>query len=537
MKRQLSLATKLHLSLVPLGVTASLVTILTWTSLSSNSQELIETRLVKELAVTSLANLLVQDDSTKAMLLDRDSPALAARKVQAYDADMRALQRIGQLSQSMEVARLLKELQAIEEKDLRPLDTAILEALGAGKLADAKRLYFTEYDPARARYEGALRQLGDAAEAEAKGAAARLAAKNKRSLQYVSGALILGTLTAATVLVLFGKLAMNGPLRKLSTYMEVLQNGDFSQHVALASGDEFGKLAASLNTMADKLAALIGQVQKSGIQVNSSAREVAAMTQQQRATANEVAATTTEIGATSTEIYATSRELVNNVVALTAGAEATATAAGGSRSSLVRMQTTMQQLLDASNLISSKLTILSEKAGSISAVVTTIAKVADQTNLLSLNAAIEAEKAGEQGRGFSVVATEIRRLADQTAIATHDIEQIVKNMQSAVSAGVMSVDKFSAEVREGVDVAGQVSDRLNQIINEIQALTPNIERLKDGMQAQSAAAQQISVALNELSQSTHETVETLSQSNTTVEQLNDASGALQAGVSRFVLRS
>ncbi len=87
---------------------------------------------------------------------------------------------------------------------------------------------------------------------------------------------------------------------------------------------------------------------------------------------------------------------------------------------------------------------LSDKASNINSVLNTITKVADQTNILSLNAAIEAEKAGEAGRGFSVVATEIRRLADQTSVSTWDIEQMLKEMQSAVSASVMGMDKFSA---------------------------------------------------------------------------------------------
>jgi methyl-accepting chemotaxis protein WspA len=100
-------------------------------------------------------------------------------------------------------------------------------------------------------------------------------------------------------------------------------------------------------------------------------------------------------------------------------------------------------------------------------VVTTIARVADQTNLLSLNAAIEAEKAGEYGRGFSVVATEIRRLADQTAVATYDIEQIVREIQSAVAAGVMGMDKFSEEVRRGMSEVTQVGDQLSQIIGQV----------------------------------------------------------------------
>ena len=110
----------------------------------------------------------------------------------------------------------------------------------------------------------------------------------------------------------------------------------------------------------------------------------------------------------------------------------------------------MRHVMEAAGSINAKLAVLNEKAGNINQVVTTITKVADQTNLLSLNAAIEAEKAGEYGRGFAVVATEIRRLADQTAVATYDIEQMVKEIQSAVTAGVMGMDKFSEEVRRGM---------------------------------------------------------------------------------------
>src|SRR5947207_13543660 len=100
--------------------------------------------------------------------------------------------------------------------------------------------------------------------------------------------------------------------------------------------------------------------------------------------------------------------------------------------------------------------------------VTTITKVADQTNLLSLNAAIEAEKAGEYGRGFSVVAAEIRRLADQTAVATYDIELLVKEIQSAISAGVMGMDKFSEEVGRGIQDVHEVGSQLSRIIDEAQ---------------------------------------------------------------------
>lgn len=106
----------------------------------------------------------------------------------------------------------------------------------------------------------------------------------------------------------------------------------------------------------------------------------------------------------------------------------------------------------------------------------TISKVADRTNLLSLNAPIEAEKAGEYGLGFAVVAREIRRLADQTAVATLDIEGMVRDMQSSVAAGVMEMDKFTKEVSDSVEKAQGISTQFVEIINKVQSLTPALRR-------------------------------------------------------------
>ena len=292
-------------------------------------------------------------------------------------------------------------------------------------------------------------------------------------------------------------------------------------------------LGNALGMMVGKLSSLIGQVQKSGIQVTTSATEIAATAKQQQATASEIFSTTTEIGATSKEISATSKELAKAMKSVTEVAEETTTLASAGQGGLVKMESTMKQIMEASGSINARLAVLSEKAGNINTVVTTITKVADQTNLLSLNAAIEAEKAGEYGRGFAVVATEIRRLADQTAAATSDIETMVNEMQSAVSAGVMGMDKFSEEVRRGVDVVSQVSTQLTQIIQQVQTLTPNFETVNEGMQSQSLGAQQISEALAQLGEAAQQTVESLRQSNLAIEQLNEATAGLQSGVSRF----
>jgi methyl-accepting chemotaxis protein WspA len=387
--------------------------------------------------------------------------------------------------------------------------------------------------------------------------------------------LIIGVLLAMTAGYLVVQ-AIDRPLARLVAAMELLRSGDFSQKIALAQEGEFGVLANGLNQVTDslqemakkarqvadgnlaievkglsqkdilgsalaemveKLSALIRRVQKSGLQVNTSATEIAATAQEQLSTASQVSATTSEIGTTSKAISTTSRELAQTFKGIAEVAEKTAVLAGSGQTGLNRMKSTMQQVTEAAASINARLGTLSEKAGNIGTVVTTITRVADQTNLLSLNAAIEAEKAGDYGRGFAVVATEIRRLADQTALATGDIEQMVKEMQSAVAASVMGMDKFSEEVRRGGGVVEQVSEELSQIIHHVQALAPNFETVSEGMQSQSLGAQQISEALLQLSEASQQTVESLRQSNSAIEQLNEASRGLQDGVASFTVRS
>jgi methyl-accepting chemotaxis protein len=324
-------------------------------------------------------------------------------------------------------------------------------------------------------------------------------------------------------------------LARLASILDVMRTGDLSGRLDVGRGGEFGTLATGFNRMTDELAGLVGQVQKSGIQVNASVDEIAATAKQQQATASEIAATTTEIGATSKEISATSKELVRTMNEVSVVAEQSASLAGGGQVGLTRMEETMRHVMDAAGSINAKLAVLNEKAGNINQVVTTITKVADQTNLLSLNAAIEAEKAGEYGRGFAVVATEIRRLADQTAVATYDIEQMVKEIQSAVSAGVMGMDKFSEEVRRGMHEIEQVGGQLSQIIQQVEALAPRVESVNEGMQAQATGAEQITEALGQLSQAAQQTVESLRHSGVALDGLNQVSTDLRSGVSRFKL--
>jgi len=282
---------------------------------------------------------------------------------------------------------------------------------------------------------------------------------------------------------------------------------------------------------------LVGEVQFSGIQVSTSANEIAATSKQQQATASEIFTTTMEIGATSKEISASTKELVKTMGDVSSVAEQAATLAGSGHVGLSHMEETMVHVMEAASSINAKLGVLNEKANDINQLVTTITKVADQTNLLSLNAAIEAEKAGESGRGFAVVAAEIRRLADQTGVATYDVEQMVKEVQSAISAGVMGMDKFSEEVRLGMKDVHQVGAQLSEIIQRVEALAPRFEQVNEGMQAQATGADQISEALRQLTEAAQQTVESLHQSGLTIDQLNRVSADLRGSVSSFQMRA
>jgi methyl-accepting chemotaxis protein WspA len=329
--------------------------------------------------------------------------------------------------------------------------------------------------------------------------------------------------------------AITRPLRRLVEVVDAMRTGDLSGRVVHVRDDEFGTLAAGFNRMTDELAELVSQVQRSGGQVNASVREIVVTAKEQHATASEIAATTAEIGATSREISARSAQLVDTIHEVATVAEESAFLAGQGQGGLTHMEESMGRVVAAAAAIKAKLAVLNEKVGNISQVVTTITKVADRTNLLSLNAAIEAEKAGEYGRGFAVVSTEIRRLADQTAVSTYDIDQMVRQIQSAVAAGVMGMDTFSEEVRQGMQDVQHISGQLSQVIQHVQALAPRVESVSDGMQAQASSAEQITQALAQLSEAAQQTVDSLRQSSLAIDELNSTSVVLRTGVSRFNL--
>jgi methyl-accepting chemotaxis protein WspA len=408
----------------------------------------------------------------------------------------------------------------------------VLKAYQSGDYATARTVFYGQVNPIWLQGRKQLNDLIVANKAVADQATANITSAVLTAKISMGISLVVAILAAVACGLLLMRTIL-APMNRIVRILETMRTGDLSSRLTLDRNDEFGSVQTGFNDMVTELAALVSQAQRSSVQVTTSVTEIAATSKQQQATATETAATTTEIGATSREIAATSRDLVRTMTEVTSAADQASILAGSGQQGLARMEETMHSVMGAADLVNSKLAILNEKAGNINQVVVTIVKVADQTNLLSLNAAIEAEKAGEYGRGFAVVATEVRRLADQTAVATYDIEQMVREIQSAVSAGVMGMDKFSEEVRRGMFEVTQVGEQLSQIIHQVQALAPRVLMVNEGMQAQATGAEQINQALVQLGDASSQTVESLRQASFAIDELSQVAVGLRSGVSRF----
>ena len=302
-----------------------------------------------------------------------------------------------------------------------------------------------------------------------------------------------------------------------------------------AGRDEVGRLMQSLTKMTVNLRSLINRVKLSSVQLTSSASGMESASADCEGRVHSFGASTAQIAAAIREITATSAELYRTLSQLAKVASSSSDTADSGRKQLSNMEKTMNLLSSNTQTVARGLSLISQKADNIGSVITTISKVADETNLLSLNAAIEAEKAGSYGVGFAVVAKEIGRLADQTAMATDDIEVLVKDMQSAVKAGVLEMNKFSDEVRHGVAEVGRIILGMDSIITQMQEIAPQLEKITEGMQSQNLGANQISQAITNLNDSARQTGELLGEFASARKQLHDAIMNMREEISKFKL--
>lgn len=301
------------------------------------------------------------------------------------------------------------------------------------------------------------------------------------------------------------------------------------------SKDEISLLFSAVSKMTYDLNKLLDRVVESVENVTLLKNKIVTSIRQLEATVTEQAASTNEVNATTNQISATVKSLANTMGDVSKVSLNAAESTTNGLQNVAEIQNTMGNLNDSVNKISEKLKNIDSKAGNISNIISTITKIADKTNLLALNTAIESEKAGIYGAGFTVIAQEIRRLADQTAIATLDIESIVDEMQESVKEGVFTVEKHTEETIKSSDKINRLSVSLTKIIEQSKNLTPQFEFVNQGMQQQSEGAFQISEAMGQLNIVAKQTKGSLIELNDITIDLNKAINELHKEVGKFTV--
>lgn len=308
---------------------------------------------------------------------------------------------------------------------------------------------------------------------------------------------------------------------------------EMTTDVAAKDLAEPGRLPAAISGLARSIGGLVQRVRSSAARLMEvEAGATAALDRQDRAV-RRLNGTAGDVVAAAAGITTASEQLLAATGDATATAREAVTLADEGRDGLQRMAGSMQHLDEAMNTFNGKLATISQRASGINSVVTAIAKVAEQTNLLSVNATIEAEKAGESGRGFRIVAQEIRRLADQTALATKDIERMVRDMQAAVAGGTMEMDRFRNEVSERLAEVSRVSEKLGRIIEPVHSVARSLEEVHDGMAAQSQGARRVRDAAETLRTEAGDASVTVGTFATSLADLRRAVAEFNADAARF----
>lgn len=297
--------------------------------------------------------------------------------------------------------------------------------------------------------------------------------------------------------------------------------------------DETSELLEAFRAMISSLSSPLKRLRDSGADVSGASLQMAASVKQLEATVIEQAASTNQVTATSKQIFATVQELAGTMRAVQQMASQAASLAGTGMASLNGINAMMSELLEATAGISSVLNAISERAAGITQVITAITNIANRTNLISLNAAIEAEKAGEHAAGFSVVAVEIRRLADQTAVAALDIEKMIGEMQAAVKDGVASMSRYATRARASSETVAGITSDLGHAIEYTRQLEPHFEAVNNGMQMQARAAGQILEAMQQLAGTAAQTRDSLAQFRELADHMRSAMNLLHAEVGSF----
>ena len=323
------------------------------------------------------------------------------------------------------------------------------------------------------------------------------------------------------------------PLDRMVEVMNRVQcNGDFSERAPIHNlQDEVGIASTSFNELLARIAEIILAIQQSTESIADAAQKMANSGAKltQGSTAQSTAAD--EVAATMEETAASISETASNAKSAN---EVAQQAQHGIERSLAAMHEALTNVENVAKLIrnaSDNVGLLDDSSKKIGGIVQVIKEIADQTNLLALNAAIEAARAGEQGRGFAVVADEVRKLAEGTTKATNEIASLIGGIQSQINAAVMEMRDANTESGRGLELVGQTEATLRAVGNESASAAANMRAIADAVQEQDMAVHQVAERIEYIARITEENGSVARSTADTAAHLDELASRLRSSVS------
>jgi methyl-accepting chemotaxis protein len=408
----------------------------------------------------------------------------------------------------------------------------LMAAAQSGDAMKFRSLINGEGEKILAKGTGAANALLDyyAKRVDLRVASARAAGETAISLMLGLGAVAL-ILSLVTALVITR--GIRKPLDEMVASITVIAAGDLSRRVNYESGDEFGQLSRHFNQFVGKLQQIMVQLSGEACKVASASTELRSTAHQMAEGTEQVVAQAHTVATAGEEMAATSNDIAQNCHAAATSAqranEAAVEGSGVVQATVAMMGQIATRVQSAARTVEA----LGARSDQIGAIVGTIEDIADQTNLLALNAAIEAARAGEQGRGFAVVADEVRALAERTTRATKEISDMIRTIQNETRSAVSTMEEGNREAERGSQEAARSGQALEAILEQITSVAMQANQIATAAEEQTATTGEISSNMMQITSIVQRAAQGAGETAEAAHSLSVMSEELQGIVKQF----